>query len=157
VGIEFLETLDKANIPVVIMSASGLWEDSIALYLEKHLSKNNKIHIISNGFVWDENEIAIKHKEPIITSLSKDETVISQENFPEIYTEISKRKNLILLGDQIDDIDMLTWFDHDTVLKIWFLNDPSDEKIKIYQDHFDIILLWDSGMEEINKILKTLL
>lgn len=151
---DFLEMLDKAEIPVVILSASGLWKDAISLYLDKHIPKHNNIHIISNWFVRDKNNNAIAYEEPIITSLNKDETVISKENFPMIYQNIAQRKNVILLGDQIEDIGMITWFKHDVVLRIWFLNDPTPEKIKKYEECFDIVLLGDSGMEEIVKITK---
>ncbi len=152
---DFLEMLDKANIPVVILSASWLWKDSIWLYLKKVLGYNT-IHVISNGFVRNENDQAIAYQEPIITSLNKDETVISKENFPTIYQDISNRKNVILLGDQIEDIGMLTWFESDVVLKIWFLNVPTPEKIQKYQEVFDIVFLWDSGMEEIVDMVRVI-
>jgi hypothetical protein len=41
--------------------------------------------------------LAVDWLEPIITSSNKDETVITEENFPEIYNEIKDRKNVIII------------------------------------------------------------
>jgi hypothetical protein len=52
------------------------------------LDKRQKLYIISNEYIWDENGFAIGRTEPVITSLNKNETVISEKRFPEIYHEI---------------------------------------------------------------------
>lgn len=150
--IELLQLFGHHHIPVIIMSASGLWTDTIDLYLQKYLTKFDHIHSISNGFERDDTGIAVAYKLPIITSLNKDETVISQQMFPEIYADISSRKNVILMGDQIGDLGMVAGFEHDMVLKIWFCNDPTPEKLSLFQSSFDIVILGSEWMDALNKL-----
>ncbi len=90
------DILKNYNIPLLILSASGLGYDSV-YYCLKHENKlYDNIDIISNDFVRDENGKAIGVREPIIHSFNKDETVV--KNFP-IYEDIKERKNILLLGD----------------------------------------------------------
>ncbi len=150
---DMLNQLNSLWIPVIILSASWLWTDSIAIYLQEHLDKHQKLYIISNEYNWDENWIAIGWNEPVITSLNKNETIISENNFPEIYNEIKFRKNILLLWDKIEDLNMADGTNPDVILKIWFLNYWTDEKIEYYKKHFDIIINWELWMQEIQKII----
>ena len=150
---DMLNKLDSLWIPVIVLSASWLWTDSIAIYLQEHLDKHQKLYIISNEYDWNENWFAIGRKEPVITSLNKNETVISEKNFPEIYQEIEWRKNIILLWDKIEDLDMAEGVNPEVVLKIWFLNSWSDQNLEFYKKYFDIVISWELGMQEIQKII----
>ena len=150
---DMLNQLNSLWIPVIILSASWLWTDSIAIYLQEHLDKHQKLYIISNEYNWDENWIAIGWNEPVITSLNKNETIISENNFPEIYNEIKFRKNILLLWDKIEDLNMADGTNPDVILKIWFLNYWTDEKIEYYKKHFDIIINWELWMQEIQKVI----
>ena len=153
---DLLNKLDWLWIPVIVLSASWIWTDSISIYLKEHLDKNQKIYIISNWYKWDENWLAVDWLEPIITSSNKDETVITEENFPEIYNEIKDRKNVIIIWDKIEDLNMSDWLWSDVALKIGFLNSWNEEKIDFYKKHFDIIINWDQWMQEIEKIIEWL-
>lgn len=150
---DMLDHLDSLWIPVIILSASGLWTDSIAMYLNEHLNKHQKIYIISNEYIWDENWFAVGRKEPVITSLNKNETTISETDFPEVYHEIQWRKNIILLWDKMEDLNMADGVDSENILKIWFLNSWSDKSLKFYEKYFDIIIDWNLWMQEIQKII----
>ena len=150
---EFIDQLHTLGIPMIILSASGLGMDSIERFFHEHLGKHQKLFIISNGFVRNEEGRAIMWKEPIITSLNKNETVISEKHFPEIYHEIQGRTNIILLGDKIEDLSMAEGVPSETILKIWFLNSWNEEKLRLYEQYFDIIIPGELGMEEVMKIL----
>ena len=65
--------------------------------MEKNNVNYDNIHFVSNEFIWDENGRAVSWKEPFVTSLNKDETVISSDTYPELYEKIKDRKNVILL------------------------------------------------------------
>ncbi len=73
-----IKKLDKNNIPLIIISASGFWKKSIELFLEYKKLFFKNIEIISNDFIWDKNWKAISYKEPIIHSFNKDETVLEK-------------------------------------------------------------------------------
>ena len=146
----FLKTLNDLNIPLVILSASGCW-DAIELFFEHHKVNYPNIFYVTNQFNWDENGKALWTKWPIIHGMNKDETIL--KNIPEIYEKIKDKKNVILLWDSISDLWMIEWFECDTLLKIWFLNNDFDLLRDEYMKSFDIVLEWDVDFTEVNKLL----
>jgi len=151
---EFLEFLHKNKIPLVIMSSSGLGYESIAMYLTKYGVLYDNIHIISNEFVWDKNGYAVKVKEPIIHVMNKDETMIKDFS---AFKFIKERKNVILFGDNIEDVGMITGFDYKNLIKIGFLNENVEENIPYYKKSYDVLILNDSSMSYVNDLLKDIL
>lgn len=147
---EFIKALEKKNIPLVIMSSSGLGGDTIRMYLEKAELISDNIHIVSNAFEWDDKGNAIKMTEPIIHVLNKDETAI--QDFP-VFEIVKERKNVLLLGDSLGDVGMVEGFDFENMIKIGFLNEKIEESIKEYEKNFDIIILNDSDMSFVNELL----
>ncbi len=151
---EFFDTLHDNTIPLIILSASGLGYDSI-YYCLKHENKlYDNIDIISNDFVRDESGKAIGVREPIIHSFNKDETVV--KDFP-IYDEIKDRKNILLLGDGLWDAHMADGFDYENIIKIWFLNNDTPESREKFSETFDLVILGDWSMDEVNKIVEKIL
>jgi len=151
---ELIDFLKSRNIPLVIMSASGVGIDPISMFLEKEGKLYDNIHIISNYYEWDENGNAIGVKEPIIHSLNKDETAI--QNFP-AFKEVKNRKNVILLGDILEDIEMVEGFDYDNLIKIGFLNEKTEENLEGYKRKYDVVILNDSSMDYVNQLLKEII
>jgi 5'-nucleotidase len=150
----FFALLEKNTIPLLIFSAGGLGFDGIQYCLEKHNKLYKNIGIIANTFIRDENDKAIGVKEPIIHSFNKGETVI--KNFP-IYTEIKERKNVLLLWDSLGDVHMADGFDYNNIIKIWFLNHDTPENRALYLEKYDLLILDDGPMDEVNNILKKIL
>ena len=151
---DFFDLLNNKKIPLLILSASGLWYEAIYYRLEKIKKLYDNIDIISNDFVRDEDGKAIAIREPIIHSFNKDETVV--KNFP-IYEDIKERKNILLLGDGIGDAGMADGFDYENIIKIWFLNNDTPENREKFSETFDLIILNDGPMDEVNEILKKIL
>lgn len=149
----FLDWLKEKNIPLVIMSAAP------GYMLEQYLRQENRlydnIHVIANELLFDSVGNFIGINEPIIHSLNKYEIIL--EKFP-IFKKIENRKNVLLLGDQIDDVGMITGFPFKTLLKIGFLNErpgeENPERLKQYTENYDIVLTGDPGVEYINELLK---
>lgn len=150
----FFDMLHKNDIPLVILSGSGLGYESVYYCLEHENKLYDNIDIISNAFIRDEDWKAIGVREPIIHSFNKDETII--KNFP-IYKEIKDRKNVLLLGDGLGDSHMADGFDHENIIKIWFLNHDTPENRKQFSEKFDVVILDDGPMDEVNTILKKIL
>ena len=150
---ELFDLLYQKNIPLIILSASGVGYDSIYYCLKNENKLYDNIDIISNDFVRDENGKAIGVREPVIHSFNKDETVV--KDFP-IYEDIKDRKNILLLGDGLWDAQMADGFDYENIIKIWFLNNDSPEHREKFSEVFDLIILDDGDIEEVNKIIKKL-
>jgi 5'-nucleotidase len=147
---KFFDFLKKYQIPLVIMSASGLGE-AIPMFLKKERKLYSNVYIISNLFLWDKKGYAIGVREPIIHSLNKDETVLKNFSF---YEKIKDRKNVILLGDNLEDIGMIRGFDFDCLIKVGFLNEKINENFENYKRVYDVLILNDSSINFVNDLLK---
>lgn len=148
--VRFFEFLRERDIPLIIMSSSGLGVESISLFLNRQKLLSNNIHIVSNEFVWDDAGRAVAVKEPIIHALNKDEAVL--DGFP-FYDKIKDRKNVLLLGDGPDDVEMVTGFSHDNLIKVGFLNKNVEENLSLYKEKFDAVITGDGDFEFINDLL----
>jgi len=151
---EFFDFLHEREIPLVIMSSAGLGGDSISMYLKKQGKLYDNVHIVSNSYEWDVNGNAKAVKEPIIHSMNKDETAI--QNY-KVFDLIKDKKNVLLLGDGLGDVGMITGFDYDNLIKIGFLNEKVGENLEQYKENFDIILLNDANFNYVNKLVKEII
>jgi len=147
---EFIKFLEARNIPLVIMSASGVG-DVIDIMFEKHNLLSDNVHIITNHFNFDEDGKATGVQEPIIHALNKDETAIT--DYPP-YQAIKNRKNVILIGDGMGDLGMAEGFDYDNLLTIGFLNSEVEKNLENYKNSFDIVITDDGNFDAINDLVK---
>ncbi len=147
--LKFLKNLKEKNIPLIILSSSGVG-DTIPMYLEKEGILYENIHIISNFYKWDEKGNAIGVHEPIIHVMNKSE--ISVKSLP-IYNELLKRKNVLLIGDSLGDLGMIEGFDYDNLIKIGFLNENVEENLEQYKKNFDVVIADDGSFDYVNKFL----
>ncbi len=147
---KFLNTLKDNNIPLVILSSSGLGQEAISLYLEKKDLLSDNIHVISNSFEWDKEGKAVLVKEPIIHMLNK--------KIGDYSIEVIKDKtNVLLLGDSLSDIEMIQGFDYENIIKIGFLNEDIDNNLERYKEAYDIVITKDSSAEYINTLLSEII
>jgi len=149
--LEFLDFLYKKNIPLIILSSSGLG-NAIPIFLEKEERLYDNINIITNLYEWDKNGNAISVKKPIIHSMNKDETVI--KNYPRIYNKVKSRKNVLLLGDSLGDLGMIKGFDYDNLISVGFFNEKIKESLEKYQENFDVVITNDGDFKFVNEFLK---
>lgn len=149
---DFLRFLSENNIPIIIISANGLWTDSIEMYFKKEGFLTPNVKIISNEFYWDEHGNASGYDKRVIHVFNKDETVL--KDFPEIHGLIEKRTNVILLWDSLWDPGMIEGFACQNLLKIWFLNEKEEELIENYTSAYDVVLTGDNDAEFIRTLLK---
>lgn len=148
---KMLELSQEAKIPVVILSATGLGREAIEMFFEFRQILFPNIHIISNAIIWDEEGIIKGIKEPIITSLNKNETLI--HDLP-CFEEIKDRPNVILLGDSPHDIDMLEGLKPAAILKIGFLDDVDYEpRLASYRAAYDVVVLGNGSLDFVNELL----
>lgn len=151
-ALEFLDFLYKHDIPLVMMSAAP--GDMIEMYLEQEGRLYDNIHIIADFYEFDKAGKAIKHKEPLIHSLNKKEIVV--KGFP-IFDWIKDRKNVILIGDSLDDVGMIEGFEYDNLIKIGFLNYDVEEKLENYKYNYDVVIVNDSDMGFVNGLFREII
>lgn len=147
---KFLNHLTKNGVPVVIMSGAPAY--MIQKQLELAGLMNENVHIVANWYEYDAEGYVTSFKKPIIHSLNKYEVTVRE--FP-FFDQLKDRKNVILLGDQIDDLGMIEGFDYDNLLTIGFANEKEDEKK--YDQKFDILITENDDFSFINEIVQKIL
>lgn len=146
--LEFLDNLNKSNIPLLIFSA-GIG-NLIEGYLKKEDRLTNNIHILSNTFKFNPEGKAVGYENEMIHSMNKSETKIEDPNYKKM---IKDRNNIILLGDSIDDLGMVDEKEVNSIIKIGFLNEDVENKTELYLSKFDVVILNDGSMEFVNDLL----
>lgn len=149
---DFLKTLEEKNISLVIISSSI--GDLISDYLEIQGVFYKNIQIIGNILEYDEKGAftGVKNNK-VIHVLNKNE--VELHDLP-IFKEIEKRKNVILLGDSIGDLDMVEGFDFEEIIKIGFY-DEKEGDLEFYKKSFDVLVLNDGEMEGVNELMNKIL
>ena len=148
---EMINYLHEKNIPLVIISSSGVGE-ALEIFLENQNLFYKNIHLITNFYKWDDKDNATGINEPIIHGGNKDET--SLREIPKLYSKLESRKNIILLGDNISDIKMERGSNYKNLLKIGFLNENIDENMNEYKNSFDIVITNDSNANYLNNLVR---
>lgn len=154
-GIIDLFSFAKDNgIPIIIFSASGTGSDSIRFFLERHAILFENVTIISNRFEY-KDDLVTAYIPPLIHALNKDEAVLGL--FPEIHKMILERKDVLLFGDSMNDVNMVLDHNHRRVVRVGLLNEKDPEgKIDLLQrftEKFDLVIEDDKGLELVYNIL----
>ena len=148
----FFNVLGRENVPLLIFSAGiGNLIQEI-LKVKDFLSPNT--HIISNFFEFDESGKCINYNKDPIYTFNKNESHVKDHKY---HTGIENRKNVILLGDTLGDVDMCNGIIHDKILKIGFFNDEIVKRNELFDqffDVYDIVITQDSSFEYVNNLLQ---
>jgi HAD superfamily hydrolase (TIGR01544 family) len=147
---EFFRAAKEYNVPVLIFSA-GLG-DLIREYLMYHDSYSQNSHIISNFAKFNEEGKCIGWNDDIVSSMNKDE---SHALYTPWKSEITTRRNVLLLGDHDADIHMVDGNKHDTVLSVGFLNNERTH-LERHKNTFDVVVIQDEGLDVPIKILRSI-
>lgn len=149
---EFISLLATHNIPILILSA-GIG-DIIKEFLRSEEALHPNLHIISNFFEFDGKGKAIKYISPITHTFNKNEGQIKQSPY---HQQIEDRKNVLLLGDAFGDSSMLDGVNHETIIKIGFLNEDVERLKEKFSEEYDVLILNDGSMDYVNKLLKEII
>ncbi len=112
-SLKFFDFLKENNIPILIFS-SGIG-NFIEEYLKKENKLSNNIKILSNTFEFDSEGFATGYKDKIIHIMNKSETKMKDSEYKRM---IAERKNIILLGDSLEDLGMINDLESNTVISI---------------------------------------
>ena len=139
---EFFQSLAVRNIPIIIISA-GLG-DAIKHFLKQNGVMFSNVHIVSN-FLSYENGVVKGVKGYTIHSLNKSADLLSKDE----QEAIEGRSHIILLGDQISDIYMVSDAKRAEALKIAFI--PKGNYNEGYKDSFDVLCPSDTSFADLSK------
>ncbi|MBU3941581.1 MAG: haloacid dehalogenase-like hydrolase [Nanoarchaeota archaeon] len=148
---DFFKKLHEKNIPLLIFSAGV--GDIIKGYLESEGLLYDNMHIISNFFDYDKKGTVMGYKSKIIHAFNKDEFAIKGTIY---FDMIKQRKNVILIGDSLGDIDMAKGIEHKAMLKIGFLNKDIEKNKDVYERKYDALILNDGPMDFVVSLIKSI-
>lgn len=146
---EFLTFLCENKIPLIIISA-GIG-NFIEAFLKKYNCYFDNIYVGSNKILF-ENGIAVGVAENVIHSFNKNEVSLPSE----ITAKLKGRNQVLLLGDQTSDLNMVDKNLHDSVITVGFEpNDPNDpcNSLKDFLSSFDIVCEPHENYIDLRKIL----
>ena len=127
---EFIEFLYKNNIPLIVISAG------IGNFIESFFKHNNcyfdNVYISSNKIIF-QNGIAVGVEDNIIHSFNKNEVSLPKY----ILEKLKDKNNVILLGDQLSDLNMVDSSQHNLVINIGFQSD--DYPLETLTSNYDIV------------------
>ena len=143
---EFLRKMNEYNIPVIIISAG------IGNVIEEFFKTQNdcypNIKIISN-FIEFENDTIKCLKGKIIHALNKNIVNLDEES----KKIIADKENILLMGDAIADLKMISEGDMEKTITVGFLEEKIEENLEFFNKEFDIVITNNSSIEEMEKVL----
>ena len=141
---EFIKFLYENHIPLVIISAG------IGNFIEAFLKNNDcyfdNIYISSNMITFKDG-VATGVDSNIVHSLNKNEVYLHDK----ILNKIKNRDNVLLLGDQVSDLNMVNKNEHDFVISVGF--STSDSLKEIMTSNFDIVCEELDNYDDIKKLV----
>jgi len=145
---EMIKKLEAANVPLVIVSGAPRY------LIESHLKKaglwHPNIHIIANDYEFDEHGKFTGICEPVVHVANKDE--ILNDGYHR-YQEIESRTNVLILGDNPDDVNMIGRHLWSNIISVGFLNPSSKKNRNCYTKVFDAVITNDGSMKLPNGII----
>ena len=125
----------------------------------KDLFDHFGVKVLSNSFVYERQENVVTGQLELQTSDYNRTILHSMNKKGYIYHHAKDlRRNVILMGDIIEDSFMASDDMHDTILSIGFLNDmeTNGHLLPKYMETFDIVVSGDGPLSAVNLILEHL-
>lgn len=141
---EFFKKMYENHIPVIIIS-SGL-KNVIEEYLKQNDTYYNNMYICANYFDMNgmkENNVTN------VTPYSKNKIEFSKE----LEEKIRDKEYILLLGDIVDDIYMVSKEKLDNTVTVGFLEKDIEKNLERYRENFDIVLTNRSSFDEVLELI----
>lgn len=114
---------------------------------------HDNMHIVSNMMVFDDQDVCVDFKEPLIHVFNKSEFQLETSPYHDL---IEERTNVILMGDSLGDLQMSQGVKHDLCFNIGFLNHDIKALESGYVNAFDLVIEGDANMNPVIELLKSI-
>lgn len=138
----FLRKMHDNNVPVIIISSSI--GNVITEYLKYNECYYDNMHLYSNYFESNGNHICN------VTPYNKNEIVFEEK----VKDKISNREYILLVGDIIEDTNMVLKENLNNTIAVGFLDKEIKENLEAYRNNFDIVLTDNSSFSEVDQFIK---
>jgi HAD superfamily hydrolase (TIGR01544 family) len=148
---EFINWTSEYQVPLIIMSASGLGTDCIEEFIKVRGDFGENIKVISNTLKWDKDGNFTGAEAPFVHSMNKNGELIRKSG---VFEKIKNRQLAFLFGDDIGDANMLDGIEADT-LKV-FMNVKEAEIGPKVKNLFDLVFDLEDSFIDLLQLLNLL-
>lgn len=141
---EFFRQMYENCIPVIIISSS--LKNVIEEYLKQNDIYYNNMYIYANYF--DMNGMKENHVTNV-TPYNKNKIEFSKE----LKEKIEDKDYILLLGDIIDDIHMVSKESLNNTITVGFLEEDIEKNLESYRENFDIVLTNRGSFDEVLELV----
>lgn len=141
---DFFQTLAEVQVPLEIVSA-GLG-DVIEAFLGARNLKLGHVDVVANGLQFDEGGAVIGCGEPIIHSANKTQLVDRKK--------LGDRPCVLLLGDTLEDAEMVADFDGGMVIRVGLLNADTVNKKDEFGRVYDVVIDDGGDFKYVNALVR---
>ena len=142
-AINFFNILANREIPLFILSA-GIG-NVISKFLKVRSLHTSNVTITANKLIFNTHGAVAGFCEPVIHSFNK------------AHHASTPRGCVLILGDTIEDAQMVNDADADCIIRVGFLNESVKENRAAYQHAYDIVICNDASMAPVIELLEALL
>jgi 5'-nucleotidase len=137
---DFFNILSNRDIPLLILSA-GI-DNVISKFLNVRSLLTSNVTVTANKLVFDAQGALAGFCEPIIHSFNKARPASAP------------RGCVLLIGDTIEDAQMVNDADADCLIRVGFLNEAIKENSATYLCAYDIVICNDASMAPVIELLR---
>ncbi|MBT5829632.1 MAG: hypothetical protein HOH77_05485 [Candidatus Latescibacteria bacterium] len=141
--VDFFLAMNVGLVPLNIVSA-GLG-DVIVAFLEARSLKLDCVDVVANWLRFGEGGEVVGCNTSVIHSANKT-CLIGVD-------QLGKRSCVLVLGDTLEDAEMVTDFDGGTVIRVGFLNADTIDKRDEFGKIYDVVIGGNGGFEYVNTLV----
>ena len=141
-AIDLFKILADRDIPLLILSA-GIG-NVISKFLNVRSLLTSNVTITANKLIFDTQGALAGFSEPVIHSFNKARHASTPQGC------------VLLMGDTIEDAQMVNNADADSVIRVGFLNESVEENRAAYLRAYDIVICNDASMTPVIELLEVL-
>ena len=139
-SIDLFKILADREIPLSILSA-GIG-NVISKFLKVRSLLTSNVTVTANKLIFDTHGAVAGFCEPVIHSFNKARHASNPQGY------------VLLLGDTIEDAQMVDDADADCVIRVGFLNESVEENSAAYQRAYDVVICNDASMASVIELLR---
>ena len=150
---ELITLLDAYGVPILVFSAgiADIIETALEIVLPRVVPR---LHVIANRCIFIE-DVLTDFEQPLIHVFNKRAATYRNSSAFFAQDDLQNRRNLLLLGDSLGDVNMSDGLDFDCCIRIGFLNDR-EERLPEYLKNFDVVILGDSNLDYVFNLVKSI-
>ena len=136
-----LKQLAEFDVPLLVYSAGV--GSMISAFLKQEEFFYGNMSVLSNFYSYDDDGRVVGYRSELIHACNKTGRSIRESEF---FDDIEERRNVVVLGDMIQDMKMIEEVETDCVLGIGFVNSRKSEDVREYLEAYDVVIADSESM-----------